>query len=88
LTESPIQGIILVIGGVLIGMMDNVIRALFIEGKSEMHTLIVFLSIMGGIGYFGLVGMIFGPIIVALGLTFLELYKREFQPSVAEPVEK
>ena len=88
LTDSPIQGIILVIGGVLIGMMDNVIRALFIEGKSEMHTLIVFLSIMGGIGYFGLVGMIFGPIIVALGLTFLELYKREFQPSVAEPVEK
>jgi len=88
LTQSTVQGIILVIGGVLIGMMDNVIRALFIEGKSEMHTLIVFLSIMGGIGYFGLVGMIFGPIIVALGLTFLELYKREFQPSVAEPVEK
>jgi len=88
LTQSIIQGIILVIGGVLVGIMDNFLRALFIEGKAEMHTFIVFLSIMGGIGYFGLVGMIFGPIIVALGLTFLELYKREFQQPVPEPVEK
>ena len=88
LTHSTIQGIILVIGGLLVGVMDNFLRALFIEGKAEMHTFIVFLSIMGGIGYFGLVGMIFGPIIVALGLTFLELYKREFQQPVPEPVEK
>ena len=88
LTHSVLQGIILVIGGLLVGLMDNFLRALFIEGKAEMHTLIVFLSIMGGIGYFGLVGMIFGPIIVALGLTFLELYKREFQQPVAEPVEE
>ena len=88
LTHSVPQGIILVIGGLLVGLMDNFLRALFIEGKAEMHTLIVFLSIMGGIGYFGLVGMIFGPIIVALGLTFLELYKREFQQPVAEPVEE
>ncbi len=85
LTQATIQGIILVIGGLLVGMMDNFLRALFIEGKAEMHTLIVFLSIMGGIGYFGLVGMIFGPIIVALGLTFLELYKREFhQPEISD----
>jgi len=88
LTQSTIQGIILVIGGLLVGVMDNFLRALFIEGKAEMHSLIVFLSIMGGIGYFGLVGVIFGPIIVALGLTFLELYKMEFQRGVAEPVEE
>ncbi len=88
LTQSTAQGIILVIGGLLVGMMDNFLKALFIEGKAEMHTLIVFLSIMGGIGYFGLVGMIFGPIIIALGLTFLELYKMEFQQPVAEPVEE
>ena len=88
LAQSTVQGVILVIGGVLVGMMDNFLRALFIEGKAEMHTLIVFLSIMGGIGYFGLVGMIFGPIVVALGLTFLELYKREFREPVIEAVEE
>ncbi|MDA2935073.1 AI-2E family transporter, partial [Acidobacteria bacterium AH-259-D05] len=83
-TTSVIQGIILVAGGLLVGLIDNVLRPLFIEGKAEMHTLIVFLAIMGGINYFGMVGMIFGPITVALGLTFLELYKEEFRQELSE----
>jgi predicted PurR-regulated permease PerM len=32
---------------------------------------------MGGIAYFGVLGMVFGPIIVALGMTLLEVYKIE-----------
>ena len=88
LTQSVLQGIILVAGGLLVGVMDNVLRAFFIEGKAKMHTLIVFLAIMGGIGYFGIVGMILGPIIVALGLTCLELYKMEFQQEITEPTEE
>ena len=71
----------------VVGMIDNLVRPLFIEGRAKMHTLMVFLSIMGGISYFGVLGMIFGPIIVAVGLTFLELYKLEFQPELSEPVE-
>ena len=88
LSGSWIQGIFLVAGGLAVGMLDNVLKAILIEGKAEMHTLIVFLAIMGGIGYFGIVGMIFGPIIVALALTFLELYKMEFQQEVAGPEEE
>ncbi len=88
LSGSWIRGIILVAGGLAVGMLDNVLKAILIEGKAEMHTLIVFLAIMGGIGYFGIVGMIFGPIIVALALTFLELYKMEFQQEVAGPEEE
>ena len=49
-----------------------------------MHTMLVFLSIMGGISYFGIVGMVVGPIVVALGLTFLELYRIEFQEELAK----
>ena len=85
---SVTQGIILVAGGLLVGLIDNVLRPLFIEGKAEMHTLIVFLAIMGGISYFGMVGMIFGPITVALGLTFLELYKTEFRRELSESEEE
>ncbi len=88
LSGSWIRGIILVAGGLAVGMLDNVLKAILIEGKAEMHTLIVFLAIMGGIGYFGIVGMIFGPIIVALALTFLELYKLEFQQEIAGPKEE
>ena len=71
-----------------VGMIDNILRPLFIEGKAKMHTLLVFFSIMGGISYFGIIGMIFGPIVVAVGLTCLELFKVEFGTEMAEPISK
>ncbi len=79
-TGSYVRAIILTAAAVLfVGMIDNVLRPLLIEGKAKMHTMLVFFSIMGGIGYFGIIGMLIGPIIVALGLTFLELYKIEYR---------
>ncbi|MFZ0427668.1 MAG: AI-2E family transporter [Acidobacteriota bacterium] len=69
----------------LVGMIDNVVRPLFIEGRSGMHTLVVFFSLMGGAAYFGVVGLIFGPILVSLFLTFLELYRIEFQSELSKP---
>lgn len=70
---------------VLVGGIDNLVRPLLIEGRTRMHTMLVFLSIMGGISYFGIAGMIVGPIMVALGLTFLELYRIEFQEELEKP---
>jgi predicted PurR-regulated permease PerM len=67
-------------------MIDNVLRPMFIEGQAGMHTLLVFFSIMGGIAYMGMIGMIFGPIVVSLGLTFIELYKMEFQEELSKQV--
>lgn len=77
---SPIRALLLVLAAILfVGMIDNILRPILIEGQAKMHTLLVFFAIMGGISYFGITGMIMGPIIVALGLTFLELYKVEFR---------
>lgn len=85
-TGSFVKAIVLVLLAVFfVGMIDNILRPLFIEGKAGMHTLLVFFSIMGGIAYFGMIGMIFGPIIVSLGLTFLELYKLEFRQELIKP---
>ncbi|MEE8349811.1 MAG: AI-2E family transporter [Acidobacteriota bacterium] len=78
ITTSMLQGVILIAGGFLVAVIDNVLRPMFIEGKAEMHTLLVFMALLGGVNYFGMAGVIFGPIIVAIGLTFLELYKMEF----------
>lgn len=86
MTGSYARAIILVAVAVLvIGMLDNILRPLFIEGKAGMHTMTVFFSIMGGIAYFGMTGMIFGPIIVSIGLTFVELYRLEFQEELVKP---
>jgi predicted PurR-regulated permease PerM len=88
LTDLLFEGVILIFLSLfVVGMIDNLIRPLFIEGRAKMNTLMVFLSIMGGISYFGVLGMIFGPIIVAVGITFLELYKLEFQSDLSESGE-
>jgi predicted PurR-regulated permease PerM len=59
---------------VLVGGADNVLRPLLIEGRVKMHTLVVFFSILGGIGYFGILGMFIGPLVFAIAITFMEFY--------------
>jgi predicted PurR-regulated permease PerM len=44
------------------------------EGRVQMHTLLIFFSILGGISYFGIFGVIIGPLVFAIGLTFFRLY--------------
>ncbi len=86
LAGSTVKALILVGAAVLfVGMIDNIVRPLFIEGQSGMHTLLVFFSLMGGVAYFGISGLIFGPILVSLCLTFIELFRLEFKTELAKP---
>ncbi|MFB3904645.1 MAG: AI-2E family transporter [Acidobacteriota bacterium] len=78
LSGSIVKGILMIaLQSLVVGSLDNILRPLLIEGRIRMHTMVVFFSIMGGIAYFGVLGTVFGPIIVALGMTLLEVYKIE-----------
>lgn len=59
---------------VVVGMVDNVVRPWVISGRAEMGGLVVFISVLGGIAVFGLLGVIVGPIVVATGASLLDLY--------------
>ena len=60
---------------IIVGMVDNVVRPWFISGRSEMNGLLVFIGLLGGLSVFGLLGVVLGPIIVAMAATLLDLYK-------------
>jgi predicted PurR-regulated permease PerM len=81
LTGSVAKGIILLIlGSTVIGLVDNFVRPLIIEGRSDgMHLLLVFFALLGGLVLFGPAGLILGPLITALLVAFLEIYKIEFR---------
>jgi predicted PurR-regulated permease PerM len=66
-------------GAVVVGSIDNFLRPLLMQGSSGMNTLLIFLSLIGGIQLFGLIGVIYGPIIFALTLVLLKLYTLEFE---------
>src|SRR5262249_41130194 len=66
--------VLLVMQIVVVGSVDNVLRPLFIRGGAKMHTLIVFFSILGAVAYFGITGILFGPLIFAVAIALLEFY--------------
>ena len=71
--------IFMVIWGVLvIGLSDNLIRTKIIESKANIHPLFVFFSIFGGLAAFGFLGIIFGPLILAIILTVIHIYELEY----------
>lgn len=59
---------------VIVGLVDNFIRPWLISGRAQMSGLVVFISVLGGISVFGLLGIVLGPIIVATTASLLDLY--------------
>jgi predicted PurR-regulated permease PerM len=59
---------------VVVGLVDNVVRPWVISGRAELGGLVVFISVLGGISVFGLLGVVVGPIVVATGASLLDLY--------------
>ena len=74
-----IKAIILTVWGVVfIGFLaDYVLRTYVIGQGTQLHVLLVFFSVLGGIGAFGLIGIVAGPMIMATGLALIESAKSE-----------
>jgi len=70
-----LEGIILLlIGVIVIGMVDNFLRPFFISSKTRIHPLLLFFAVLGGIQVFGLIGLVAGPLVATLCLTLIEIY--------------
>ncbi len=81
----PAKGIIiLAVGGLVIGSVDNILRQKLIGRDVTMHPLLILLSTLGGLGIFGIAGFIIGPIIMALFLALWEIYFFEFKEQLEE----
>lgn len=64
--------------GLVVGAIDNFLRPLLMQGKTQVHPLLLFFSIFGGMFLFGFWGVIFGPLIIAITLTLLHIYEVEY----------
>lgn len=70
------------------GVVSSVTEYLFkpkLVGKQvQMHPLLVFFSIIGGLKLFGILGIIYGPLVVTAFLTLAEIYRSNYQQLVEE----
>ena len=66
---------------VVVSGSDNVVRPLFISGRAQISTLPVFLGLAGGLSAFGPIGIVLGPVIVALVLALLRFADESRHPA-------
>jgi len=75
------QGIfILIWGGVVLSSMDNVVRFLLAKRMADVHPIVTVLGVILGLHYFGITGLIFGPLLISYFIILLRIYYQEYQP--------
>ncbi len=68
-------------GALVISTVDNFLKPLLIGEKTKLPTLFLFLSILGGLAYYGMIGVFLGPVMLALFLTLIQIYRKEYSQS-------
>lgn len=73
------QGVVLLVyGAVVIGLVDNILRPLLVGRDIRLPDWLILLSILGGLGIFGIHGFIIGPILTALFITLWDIFACDF----------
>lgn len=69
--------ILIVYGIVIIGGVEMLLKPMIIGKRTRIHPIIILLGILGGLSVFGIGGLILGPVILGLMITFIKIYEEE-----------
>jgi predicted PurR-regulated permease PerM len=64
-------------GAGIVATIDNVLRPALLADRARMNGLLMFVALLGGVSVFGLIGLVLGPLVVALAAGMLETYARD-----------
>lgn len=67
--------VVFAVGIGLISSIDNILRPVLVGRDAGMHDLMVFLTTVGGLAFFGPMGILFGPLVGAGTLAMLRMYE-------------
>lgn len=77
---SPIQATIMtLIGALVIGTLDNVIRTYVLQNDTKLHPLLAFVSVLGGLQAMGLWGVFIGPTVACCLHALIRIFNIELQ---------
>ena len=70
------KGVLLIVwGAVVVSSVDNFLRPKLIRDQTRLHELFVFFSVLGGVSVFGVLGIILGPVVLAITLGLLQTFQ-------------
>lgn len=67
--------VLAIIGAVGISSIDNFLRPIIVGQRTRLPFILIFFSVLGGIKYFGLIGFVMGPLVLAVFLSVLEIFR-------------
>jgi predicted PurR-regulated permease PerM len=77
-----IKALILVGWGILVvGSIDNVLSPKLVGQRTRLHELLIFFSVLGGLEVFGVLGLVLGPVVVAITLALIEMVRQANRPA-------
>jgi predicted PurR-regulated permease PerM len=63
-------------GALVIGTVDNFLRPKLVGERARLHELLIFFSVLGGLQIWGPLGLVLGPVIIAITLALFDIFKR------------
>lgn len=63
--------------------VEHVVKTKMMGSAMRMHDVLVFLSILGGLSAFGIIGIVYGPLVAMMFMTLEDLYSRRYKPQLA-----
>lgn len=64
-------------GAVVVGGIDNLLLPILVGNRLKQHTLLAFLSVVGGLMVFGAAGLILGPVVLTVTTVLLEIWREQ-----------
>jgi predicted PurR-regulated permease PerM len=62
-------------GSLVIGTVDNFLRPKLVGERTRLHELFIFFSVLGGLKVFGVLGIVLGPVVLAITLALLDVFR-------------
>ena len=75
-------------GAIVIGMVDNFLRPKLVGERAKLHELFIFFSVLGGLQVFGVLGLVLGPVVLAVTLALFDVVRHADKPFAAMPREE
>ena len=80
--------ILAVWGALVIGSIDNFLRPKLVGEKTRLHELLIFFSVLGGLQFFGVIGLVLGPVVVAITIALLDVLRHADDSARGEPQDE
>ncbi len=62
-------------GVFVISLVDNFLRPRLVGKRAKLHELFIFFAVLGGLQVFGLLGLVLGPVVLAVALSLFETFR-------------